>query len=203
VFAVFAGLSLREFARREGCSDTLVRKAIKQGKLRLSGGGKLDPALVGSPWRETNRRANPSANSTANQSGGSHPPDGDFEVEDATDEFLDDFVSKLLSGKFATEADAIRVKENGLALKHLLDARRKAGDLVDVETAKSVLFESARAERDAWLNFPSRVGPLMAADLGLEPEPIIEALTAHVHQQLAELGEPEADFAAADSATEA
>ena len=40
------GLSIREFARREGCSDTLVRRAITQGRLKAKKDGTLDPALI-------------------------------------------------------------------------------------------------------------------------------------------------------------
>jgi hypothetical protein len=32
--------------------------------------------------------------------------------------------------------------------------------------AEEVLFNAFRQQRDAWLNWPSRVAPLMAADLG-------------------------------------
>lgn len=112
---------------------------------------------------------------------------------------LDGFVERLLAGQFATLAEAEQVKENALALKHMLAARRDAGNLVDRELAETVLFEASRAARDAWLNFPSRVGPLIAASLGVAPEPVIEALNTHVHQQLADLGEPEADFSGGQS----
>lgn len=72
--------------------------------------------------------------------------------------------------------------------------------VVDIELAEQVLFNSARATRDAWLNWPSRVGPLLAADLGLDADRVSEALTRYVREQLEELGEPEADFAAPDDA---
>lgn len=55
------GLSIREFARREGCSDTLVRRAITQGRLKAKKDGRLDPALIGSPWRQANATASKSA----------------------------------------------------------------------------------------------------------------------------------------------
>ena len=49
-------ISIREFAKRDGCSHTLVRKALKNGHLSLLPDGKLDPKLVGSGWRKNNRR---------------------------------------------------------------------------------------------------------------------------------------------------
>lgn len=51
------GISLREFARRDGCAVSFVSKAVKEGRLHKLPDGKLDEALVGSGWRATNRRA--------------------------------------------------------------------------------------------------------------------------------------------------
>ncbi len=90
--------------------------------------------------------------------------------------------------------EARRVKENYLALLNKLQFEEKDGALVDLALAERVLFEGARAARDAWLNFSSKIGPQLAADLGLEADKVTEALTAYVHKQIAELGEPEADF---------
>lgn len=51
------GISVREFARRDGCSHTLVNRAIKEGHLRKFEDGSLDPSLAGTGWRSSNRRA--------------------------------------------------------------------------------------------------------------------------------------------------
>jgi hypothetical protein len=107
---------------------------------------------------------------------------------------LQTFIDRILGGEFVGEAEAIQVKENGLALKHMLDAQQKAGDLIALEVAEGILFETQRAQRDVWLNFPTKVGPLIAAELGVDADRLIEALTTHVHQQCADLGEPDADF---------
>lgn len=48
------GISKSEFARREGVDESLVRKKIRSGHLKTLLTGKLDPALVGSPWRRGN-----------------------------------------------------------------------------------------------------------------------------------------------------
>lgn len=207
------GISIREFARREECNDKLVRRAIEQKKLVTLEDGKLDPSLVGSEWCKKNRNK-PPADKGADKSADKKtvrttvldgrqrvervetPPPGDDEPALAR---LEDFIEKILRGDFASLADAERIKENGLALRHLLDGRKKAGELIEAATAETVLFEVFRGSRDAWLGFPSRVGPLIAAELGVEPERVVEALTAHVHQQLNDLGEPEADFGGQDN----
>lgn len=206
-----AGISIREFARRDGCNDKLVRRAIDKGTLKTLADGSLDESLVGSGWRKTNRRNSQTANADTADKRADKPKgvrtvrksDGRQQVERVEDldgepepdiESLYDFIERILRGEFFGQIEAERVKENALALKHLLDGRQKAGELVDLETAKNVLFEEARAARDAWLNFPSRVGPLLAADLGVDADRVVEALSAHVSQQLSDLGEPEGDF---------
>ncbi len=107
---------------------------------------------------------------------------------------LDEFVQRLLTGNFADAATAAVVKENALALKHVLAARREAGRLIDLEAAERVLFESARTVREGWMNFPTRVSPLMAAELGIDSARLLEVLSQHVQQQLEDLGEPEGGF---------
>ena len=51
---------MREFARRDRCDKTIVQRAIQDGRLKLIN-EKLDAAMVGTGWRETNRRVPPTA----------------------------------------------------------------------------------------------------------------------------------------------
>ena len=41
---------------------------------------------------------------------------------------------------------------NAMALKHLIAAGLESGQLIKLEVADRVLFETGRAQRDAWLN---------------------------------------------------
>lgn len=201
-------VSVREFARLDGCDEGLVRRAIKSGKLPVLSDGKLDPALAKTGWRRANRRADSGADKRADTAKKSAPgvrtprvsAPADNEEPDALDDIADaqsdDFLAGVLRGEFATTMLAEQIKENGLAAKHLIAARVSAGQLVEVERAEAILFEQARAARDAWLGFPTRIGPLLAADLDVDTDRVVEALTIHVQQQLEQLGEPEADFAA-------
>jgi hypothetical protein len=190
------GISIREFARREGVSDTLVRKALKLNRLKAFDDKTIDPALVGSAWRESNAKgANQSANS-------SHPVRTVRDVRTETPlvpnegESLPEAANRFVAAGvgMVSYAEALEKKENYLALLRQLEYEQKAGSLVDLDTATAILFEEFRAQRDAWLNWPTRVGPLVAADLGVEADRVVEALTAHVHKQIAQLGEPEANF---------
>ncbi|MDY7558972.1 MULTISPECIES: hypothetical protein [unclassified Pseudomonas] len=109
------------------------------------------------------------------------------------DESAEKTATRIMSAQGAsmTLDEARRVKENYLALLHQLDYERKSGELVELAVAETILFDQARASRDAWLNWPTRIGPLVAADLGLEADRIVDTLTNYVHQHLQQLGQPE------------
>lgn len=192
------GLSIRGFARREGCSDTLVRRAITQGRLKAKKDGTLDPALIGSPWRQANATASkadakPARPASSRRSAGSQ---GSEKSAPGDVDSLEAEASRLLSeGGGVDYAEALRRKENWLALLRQMEYEQKSGALVEFAVAQAVLFEAFRGQRDAWLNWPAKIGPLLAAELGLEEaDRVTEALTAHVHKQISELGEPAADF---------
>jgi hypothetical protein len=186
------GISIREFARREGVSDTLVRRAVKQGRLRLSEDKSIDPSLGAKP-------SAPGANTTANRreqvfAPAAAPSDSasranEESLEERADRLLDSGVVDMLP-----YGQALERKENYLALLRKLEYEEKSGALVSLELAERALFEGARAARDAWLNWPARVGPLIAADLGLEADLVTEALTQHVHKHIGQLGEPDVHF---------
>lgn len=183
-------VSVREFARLDGCDEKLVRNAVKAGKLPVSVEGKLDSALAGSDWRRRNRRAAEGADK-AKKSAAPRELD-DSELGDV------DFIAEVLAGRFQLTGTAERVKENALAANRLLATRKAAGDLVDLEVAEAVLFEQARQFRDAWQNWPVRVGPLIAAELGVPADPVVEALAKYVTELLNDLGEPDPDFVGTD-----
>uniref|UniRef100_A0A0S4WMU9 Bacteriophage-related protein n=1 Tax=Ralstonia solanacearum TaxID=305 RepID=A0A0S4WMU9_RALSL len=66
---------------------------------------------------------------------------------------------------------------------------RLKGELVDRSQAIAHVFKLARAERDAWLNWPTRVSAQMAATLGVDPHKMHVALESAVREHLQELGE--------------
>ena len=189
------GVSIREFARREGVSDTLVRKALKLNRLKAFDDGSIDPGLVGSNWREGNAKGAKPANQNANPAvRSSHLEVRSSQGDEGDSETLEEEAARLHeSGGVATHdyAEALRRKENYLALLRQLEYEQKSGSLVDLEVAEKILFEQARASRDAWLNWPTRVGPLLAADLGLEADRVVGALTEYVHKHISQLGTPE------------
>lgn len=49
-------ISIRQFARLDGCDESLVRRAVRLGRLHLDELGGLDPSLAGTGWRRGNRK---------------------------------------------------------------------------------------------------------------------------------------------------
>jgi hypothetical protein len=66
---------------------------------------------------------------------------------------------------------------------------RLKGDLIDRSQAIAHVFQLARNERDAWLNWPARVSAQMAATLGMDAHALHIALDEAVRTHLMELGE--------------
>jgi hypothetical protein len=189
----------REFAKLADCDEKQVRRAVASGKLKPDADGRLDPALVSSGWRRPIRSskavadsADKSKVSAKNVRSEVVRTDPIVDADDTPTEAAAKIVMAL--GAEHELAEAIRIKENFNALLKQLEYEQKSGSLVDLTVARTVLFDCARAARDSWMNWPMRVGPKIAADLGLEADRVTEVLIEHVHIQIADLGEPDAHF---------
>ena len=174
-------LSLTAYARTHGSSRQAAQKWRAKGALVMDG-EKVD--LESSDARLRSLGLGRFKQDARN------PVAGDGGSEKAGD----DLEERLLAGNVLSKVEAEQVKESALALKHLVAVRKEAGQLLESETVEKVMFEEARRARDAWLNFPARVAPLLAADLGVDAGLIAEALAAHVHRQLEGIGDPAFDF---------
>ncbi len=190
-------IAIREFAKREGCDEKQIRRALEKGLLFRNDAGLLDAAQVGNGWRKTNRRGR----ETAAQQGADNSADISESVRTnvrresvRTDESPAQAAERIaLTAAPFDRAEAERIKENYLALLRKLEYEQKSDALIELEVAERILFEQARAQRDAWLNWPTRVGPLLAAELGLEADRVTGALTEYVHRHISQLGEPETE----------
>ena len=116
------------------------------------------------------------------------PPRGFAETADNSDA-----VDALASGSATTE-EARRVKENYLALKGKLEYELSAGGLIDMDTAKQIMFDEFRAVRSHWMGWPSRYAAQIAADLNVEADRVTDVLTQYVHRHISEISEPNGQF---------
>jgi hypothetical protein len=175
------GLSQSEFAKRSGCSPSAVSAAVRRGRLKLLPEGGIDPRLVNSDWRI---RA-PNKNAAPDRQG--RKPGAKLKKPNAE--------PTTAAAKRAKEyADALFTKEKNLAGLRELEYQTKANALVGVKLVHEIIFDAAHAMRDSWMNWPSRIAAVMAAELGVEPDFMLRLLTRHVHAHLLELGDPNVDF---------
>lgn len=184
------GVSQRELARRMGVNPAHVNRLVKRGVVKVVR-GLIDPdaamkaiaaarSIAHDHLDEINERQRGVLKDGAG-SGGAH---GTSDPDDGQD----------VRVRF-NKARAIR--ESYAASLQRLEFQRRSGQLVETAVAERVLFEQARAARDAWLNWPARVGPLIAATLGLaDVDAVVRLLTDHVHKQVESLGIASTDFVA-------
>lgn len=170
-------LSVSEFARREHCDEKQVRRALERGMLIRGADGLIDAVQLRSAWRKPNRRT---LAKTAQPPAAPPKETALHTREPATD---------LLS-----LADALRTKENWLAKLRELEYQERSGEVIELALAPNVVFELFRDARDAWLRWPQKVAPFIAAELGSDVDEVAALLGEYVYQQLRELGEPQPDF---------
>ncbi len=173
------GISIRAYARHRGVSDAAVRKAIKTGRITPEPDGTIDPQKADAEW---------AANTDSAQQRGQRqqkavPVDAVNAVREATGESaLPSGGTTLLQARTANEVLKAQTAKVRLA--------RLKGELVDRAKALAHVFKLARAERDAWLNWPARVSSQMAAELGVDAHALHVMLEREVCRHLEELGDP-------------
>ena len=92
-----------------------------------------------------------------------------------------------LNGAGVTLTDARKAKTVQDTHLTRLKVQQLRGDLVDRKAAESQAFAAGRLERDAWMAWPARVAPQMAADLRLDAREMHSVLEQYVREHLVEL----------------
>ncbi|MDG9670895.1 elements of external origin [Hahella sp. CR1] len=162
------GISIRAYARHRGVSDTAVRKAIQTGRITPEQDGTLDQERADREWERNTE--SPKVGSRRGVVKARTP-----------EEISSNGNASLLQARTVNEV--VKAQTNKVRLARL------KGELVDRSQAIAHVFQLARTERDAWLNWPSRVSPHMAAQLGVDPHTFHVALESAVREHLQELGE--------------
>jgi len=171
------GISIRAYARSRGVSDAAVRKAIKTGRVTPESDGTIDPARANREWvRNTN---------VAQQRGATKavPNEAISSVREALGEPPAPTSGGTTFLQARTANEVLKAQTNKVRLARL------KGELIDRAQALAQVFKLARAERDAWLNWPARVSAQMAAEIGVDGHRLHVMLERAVRTQLTELGE--------------
>lgn len=161
-----ARLSVREFAKRAGCDEKQVRRAIVKGLLSKGDDGKLADADVDGQWRRPNRRgvariAVDSLRTTDNVRTIASKRGRGATVR--TGETVEEAAERIVSDQPLLSLDqALRLKENYLARHQQLSYDLKAGGVVLIEdVARKVATEYAGV-RKKLLAIPAERAPAVA-----------------------------------------
>jgi hypothetical protein len=168
------GLSIRAYARHRGVTDTAVHKAIQSGRITPESDGTIDPERADRDW----------ARNTENPRSGTKQQAPRVKAPELSGDG-----SSQSGGGGTSLLQARTVNEVVKAQTNKVRLSRLKGELVDRSQAIAQVFKLARTERDAWLNWPSRVSALLAAELGVDPQTLHIALENAVREHLEELGE--------------
>lgn len=137
-------LSIRKYALLRGVSEGAVRKAIASGRITPNEDGTIDVERADRQWRENTDEAK--INSGLPVMSENMP---------ATN-------GKPSFAKIKTAHELYKAQLTQLSLQE------KKGQLINKEMVKTQIFQLGRQVRDSWLNWPSRVSALMAAELEID-----------------------------------
>lgn len=175
------GISIRAYARHRGVSDTAVHKAIRAGRITTEPDGTLDADRADREWARNSEEPRAGTRRPAvkvvvppAEEAGAPPPSGAMGGSTAGG-------TSLLHARTVNEV--VKAQTNKVRLARL------KGELVDRPQAIAHVFKLARAERDAWLNWPARISAQLAAGLGTDQHAMHVALENAVREHLQELGE--------------
>ena len=169
------GISIRAYARHRGVTDTAVRKAIQAGRITPEADGTIEPDKADLDWA---RNTESPRSGTQQRAPRVKAPDLGGAGEAAS---TGQGGTSLLQARTVNEV--VKAQTNKVRLQRL------KGELVDRSEAIGHVFKLARTERDAWLNWPSRVSALLASELGTDAHRLHVALENAVREHLQELGE--------------
>lgn len=201
------GLSIRAYARHRGVSHVAVKKAIDSGRITAEADGTIEPNRADLDWSrntitprksadqdgdavvheeaiEPRRAAEPARHETPKKQ-----PERQPERQPKKEAPLSEQALQPVTAGGTSLLHARTVNEVLKAQNQRLELARKKGELVDRSSVVSHIFARAREERDAWLNWPSRISSQMAAKLDVDAHELHIALENAVRDHLIELGE--------------
>jgi hypothetical protein len=151
------GVSIREFARLDGCSESLVRKGIANGQLTKLANGRLNPALARTPWRQGNvggpeRQKSEKPPSSPAAAGEQDEVEGDEAGLDPSG----------LEGVFKTKLAADRFNAAYAGALKKLEFDLRSGKVVLVEDVAVQIGELLRSVRSQLMALPATIAPLVA-----------------------------------------
>lgn len=173
------GISIRAYARVRGVSDAAVRKAIKSGRITPERDGTIEPSRAGREWRR---------NTDSSQQRDRQRPVPNEAIAAVREAVGGTAFAGGTSSSGTTFLQARTANEVLKAQTNKVRLARLKGELVERAQAIGHVFTLARAERDSWLNWPSRISAQISAELRVDAHVLHVLLEREVRRHLEELG---------------
>lgn len=190
-------ISLREYGRRRGCSDTAVRKALKAEKIvkgveyDSKGRPRINPAIADEEWR---RNIDPIRPRVA-QKGKAIFDEGDPDTTDELDTEAPADIPKGAPKDTSTDVSLAAARRAQAVFKAKileLEMKQKQGSLVDRDQVYKALFAAGQEVRSALQSIPDRfIDNILAARSRNEAHGILANAIADALDKLADLGNKE------------
>jgi phage terminase Nu1 subunit (DNA packaging protein) len=164
-----------EYAKHRGCSGVSVHKAVKAGRISLID-GKIDPAVADIQWAANTRARVPHRKPDAK-------PAPAQSIEVPTPHAND----QAPEGKTDDYWEARSRRETAEAAIAEMKAAEMCGVLIRTDAVRTAWANKITTARDALLQIPSRLAPVLAAEGDMER--ITELLEAELRQALMQLSE--------------
>lgn len=197
-------LSRREYAKYRGVSESAVRKAIASGRITVLDDGTIDPVTADAQWDtqtdpSKQRGAHARTQQVKSAAGTARAQAATKPVPRSAIDAVNDTLAEAGEAAPAGEGEVsfVRAKMANEVLKAQtakVKLQKLKGELVDRPRAASMVFDLARRERDAWLNWPPRVAANMAAELGVEAHRMEVVLDKYLRSHLSEMAEVKIDL---------
>nr|QED22212.1 hypothetical protein [uncultured Alphaproteobacteria bacterium] len=165
------GLSRRKYATHRGVSEKAVRKVIADGRITVESDGTIDPAKTDQQWAtQTDPAMLTGALGGTATAATAHAPTKPVPKSAlrAVDDTLRNAGAAPEAGGEVSFLRASMTNEVLKAQTARVRLQKMKDELVDRTSATAMVFDLARRERAAWLNWPSRVAANMAAELGVD-----------------------------------
>jgi len=204
------GLSRRAYARHRkerglvGGTDAAVRKAISTGRIDVEADGTINPAKADAQWAASTDK-NKVRSADAIEKGvasaretieaGEEKPVTKAQVEAVETGAAEAERMDAPAGGMTMAKAAAADKAYSAQLKRLKFEQLK-GSLVSRKKVEAHIYDVARRERDAWMQFPAKKAALMAADLGVDAHLMEQVLDRFIRDHLMELAEIKIDISA-------
>ena len=195
------GLSRRKYAAHRGVSEKAVRKAIAAGRITVEVDDTIDPVKADALWAtqtdpamQRGEHARSMAGSTAAATACAATKPVPKLALKAVDDTLRDAGASPDAGGEVSFLRARMANEVLKAQTARVRLQKMKDELVDRTSATAMVFDLARRERDAWLNWPSRVAANLATELGVDPHMTEQVLDKYLRQHLADMAEIEIEL---------